>query len=134
VAVPASSGQQTVLVVLGVVFGGFFLIVMIGILAAIAIPQFASTKEKAYVAAMKSDLRNLVTAEERFFADSVTYTPSLSAAQFVPSTGVTVRIVDASRTGWRAIATSSGTTRTCSIFVGGSGQAAGEREGEPRCQ
>ena len=48
-------------------------VVIIGILAAIAIPKFANTKEKAYIAAMKSDLRNLVTAEEAFFADSVRY-------------------------------------------------------------
>ena len=39
-------------------------VVIIGILAAIAIPKFSNTKEKAYMAAMKSDLRNLVTAEE----------------------------------------------------------------------
>ena len=39
-------------------------VVIIGILAAIAIPKFANTKSKAYITAMKSDLRNLVTAEE----------------------------------------------------------------------
>ena len=48
-------------------------VVIIGILAAIAIPKFANTKTKAYTAAMKSDLRNLVTAEESFFADSPRY-------------------------------------------------------------
>jgi type IV pilus assembly protein PilA len=40
-------------------------VVIIGILAAIAIPKFANTKDKAYVAAMKSDLRNLATYEEQ---------------------------------------------------------------------
>ena len=49
-------------------------VVIIGILAAIAIPKFANTKVKAYTAAMKSDLRNLVTAEEAYFADSAHYT------------------------------------------------------------
>src|SRR5215207_365439 len=44
-------------------------VVIIGILAAIAIPKFANTKEKAYYAAMKSDLRNLVTAQEAYFSD-----------------------------------------------------------------
>ena len=39
-------------------------VVIIGILAAIAIPKFANTKEKAYVASMKADLRNLATYEE----------------------------------------------------------------------
>src|SRR3989442_870020 len=49
-------------------------IVIIGILAAIAIPKFSNTKEKAYIASMKADLRNLVTAEEGYFADSTAYT------------------------------------------------------------
>src|SRR5512132_4531439 len=49
-------------------------VVIIGILAAIAIPKFANTKEKAYVTSMKSDLRNLVTAEESYFADYQVYT------------------------------------------------------------
>ena len=48
-------------------------VVIIGILAAIAIPKFASTKSKAYVTSMKSDLRNLATAEEAFFSDSARY-------------------------------------------------------------
>src|SRR5436190_9696715 len=39
-------------------------VVIIGILAAIAIPKFANTNDKAYVAQMKSDLRNLATYEE----------------------------------------------------------------------
>jgi len=49
-------------------------VVIIGILAAIAIPQFASTKEKAFDAAAKSDLRNLMTAEEAYFSDYQLYT------------------------------------------------------------
>src|SRR5260221_1672618 len=53
-------------------------VVIIGILAAIAIPKFANTKAKAYIASMKSDLRNLVTAEEAYFADSVKYSNNTS--------------------------------------------------------
>ena len=49
-------------------------VVIIGILAAIAIPKFASTKEKAYLASMKSDLRNGATIVEGFFADNQIYT------------------------------------------------------------
>ena len=37
-------------------------VVIIGILAAIAIPKFSNTKQQAYLATLKSDLRNLVTA------------------------------------------------------------------------
>ena len=43
-------------------------VVIIGILAAIAIPKFGKTREKAYFSAMKSDLKNLMTAEEQYYA------------------------------------------------------------------
>src|SRR5215208_1595259 len=48
-------------------------VVIIGILAAIAIPKFANTKEKAFVASMKADLKNLVNAQEAYFADNGIY-------------------------------------------------------------
>ena len=54
-------------------------VVIIGILAAIAIPKFANTKEKAVLAGMKSDLRNLVTAQEAYFSDNQTYAPAIGA-------------------------------------------------------
>src|SRR4051794_41854108 len=48
-------------------------VVIIGILAAIAIPKFANTKEKAVVASMKSDLRNLASAQESDWVENRTY-------------------------------------------------------------
>src|SRR3954467_14604327 len=64
-------------------------VVIIGILAAIAIPKFAATKDKAYIASMKSDLRNLITAEEAFLADSMKYTTyDTTLLKFRPTTGV----------------------------------------------
>jgi len=45
-------------------------VVIIGILASIAIPKFANTKDKAYLAQMKSDLRNFATYEEQYSADA----------------------------------------------------------------
>ena len=63
-------------------------VVIIGILAAIGIPKFANSKSKAYVTAMKSDLRNLINAEESFFSDSARYSTSLTSLNFRASTGV----------------------------------------------
>ena len=63
-------------------------VVIIGILAAIAIPKFAKTKEKAYIASMKSDLRNMVTAEEAYFADSVKYSTNVQCANPAPAGSV----------------------------------------------
>src|SRR5258706_5473999 len=80
-------------------------VVIIGILAAIAIPKFANTKEKAYVASMKSDLRNLVTAQEAYFSDNNSAYASSTGAMgtnYRASTGVTVTINSNTATGWTA--------------------------------
>jgi prepilin-type N-terminal cleavage/methylation domain-containing protein len=42
-------------------------VVIIGILAAIALPKFGQTRERAYISAMQSDLRNLQTAQEMLY-------------------------------------------------------------------
>jgi len=111
-------------------------VAIIGILAAIAIPKFGATKDKAYIAAMKSDLRNLVTAEESYFADNVTYTTSLTNMNFTASSGGTVVVGAAVGTGWTATATFNGTAKTCGIYVGTGVTApvTGQNEGEPKCQ
>jgi prepilin-type N-terminal cleavage/methylation domain-containing protein len=76
-------------------------VVIIGILAAIAIPKFATTKDKAKMASIKTDLRNYMTAQEAYFSDNNTtygtdaqlaaapYNFTLSAGNtFKASTGV----------------------------------------------
>ena len=107
-------------------------VVIIGILAAIAIPKFANTKEKAYVASMKSDLRNLVTAQEAYFSDWTTYTSSLTNLNASSSSGVTVTVGTVAGTGWNATSSHNATTKTCSIWLGSASLAAGN-EGEPKC-
>ena len=109
-------------------------VVIIGILAAIAIPKFANTKEKAYIASMKSDLRNLVTAQESYFADNVTYATTTANLQYNSSAGVTVTVAGATGTGWSATASHNATTKTCGIFVGAAtAPISGQNEGEPKC-
>jgi len=48
-------------------------VAIIGILAAIAIPQFASYRQKAYNSAAQSDLKNSKTAMEAYYADYQEY-------------------------------------------------------------
>ena len=48
-------------------------VVIIGILAAIAIPRFSATKGKAFDAAAKTDLRNAMTAQEAYYSDFQLY-------------------------------------------------------------
>jgi prepilin-type N-terminal cleavage/methylation domain-containing protein len=122
-------------------------VVIIGILAAIAIPKFANTKEKAYLATMKADLRNLASAEEGYASDHAgAYIPSTvvtnaaadstKAAGYAPSSGVTVTItLPATLNGWSATAKHVATTKTCGIFVGSapSPNAAVANQSEPAC-
>ena len=58
-------------------------ILIIGILAAIAIPSFLSQKDKAGDASAKSYARNLQTAEETYFTDNNAYTALLSDLQTI---------------------------------------------------
>ena len=129
-------------------------VVIIGILAAIAIPKFANTKEKAILASMKSDLRNLVTAEEGFFSDNQTYSTDPQPSQanaatpggacdgsvaFQASSGNTVVIGDCDAAGWNATVTNSaikGAINTCGIYVGSAASpnaASVVTEGAPAC-
>jgi type IV pilus assembly protein PilA len=49
-------------------------VAIIGILAAIAIPQFSAYRAKAYNSAAQSDLRNFKTQMESDYADNQMYT------------------------------------------------------------
>jgi type IV pilus assembly protein PilA len=73
-------------------------VVIIGILAAIAIPKFAATKDKAKLASVKTDVRNTETAEEAYFSDYATYgtfAQLVTASNFNLSTGNTMTITPA---------------------------------------
>jgi len=110
-------------------------VVIIGILAAIAIPKFANTKGKAYAASMKSDLRNLATAQEAYLSDWITYTGTLTNLNYMTSPGNTIAITAATASGWAATASNNATTETCGIFVGGvTPPIAGQPEGGVKCQ
>ena len=94
-------------------------VVIIGILAAIAIPKFANTKGKAYAASMRSDLRNLATAEEGYYFTHEVYTDDLTSLGFQPSAGVVIAFGEATSTGWSARTTHElSSPRSCAIFVG----------------
>ncbi|MGI8619653.1 MAG: type II secretion system protein [Gemmatimonadaceae bacterium] len=123
-------------------------VVIIGILAAIAIPKFANTKGKAYKATMKGDLRNLATAQEGYAADNAgnyftgtALGPAIIAGTgYAPSTGVTVNTAT-DVNGWWAEARhgSLPAGEWCAIFISNSptGVASGATiavaSGEPKC-
>ncbi len=53
-------------------------IAIIGILAAIAIPQFAAYRKRGYTSQVWSDLRNAGTAQEAYYVDKNAYSDTLS--------------------------------------------------------
>ena len=112
-------------------------VVIIGLLAAIALPKFGYTKEKAYVKSMTSDLRNLATAQESYWADNATYYAGSIPGNIMlnPSLSVSLTITAASTGGWAARATHTGTTVTCALFSGNAAPPAPATvEGNIACQ
>ncbi len=98
-------------------------VVIIGILAAIAIPKFAATKDKAKLASVKTDVRNLMTAQEAYFSDYATYgtyAQLQTASNFSLSSGNTAATA-AAASGFTATITNSTITSTidqCTVQVG----------------
>lgn len=114
-------------------------VVIIGVLAAIAIPKFTGAKHRAYFAGMKSDLRNLATAQEIYHQASGTYYDGpvpLPGVDYRPTTGVTITISDASSTGWAATATQSAMSgKACAVFYGSAAAVPpATTEGEITCR
>jgi type IV pilus assembly protein PilA len=122
-------------------------VVIIGILAAIAIPKFANTKQKAVKASMISDLRNLATAQEAFYADSTKYattygtTLANNTVPFTVSQNNALAISTGSNaSGWAATVTNVGYnvgSSHCGVYVGAAfsgSQTGATAEGVPGCE
>jgi type II secretion system protein G len=98
-------------------------VVIIGILAAIAIPKFAATKDKAKLASIKSDLRNLMNAQEAYFSDNATYgtLAQIQAASNYGLSGGNTGAAAAVITGYTATVTNTSITggfTQCTVQVG----------------
>jgi prepilin-type N-terminal cleavage/methylation domain-containing protein len=98
-------------------------LVVMAILVAITIPRFARSKEKANVAALKSDLRNLATVEENYAADSngVYFSGNGSAQGVVPSQGVVLNATATNGTtpAYSATASHAQSGRSCDLSTQG---------------
>lgn len=98
-------------------------LLVLGILAAIAIARFVDVKEAAYVASMKADLRNFALYEQNYLMDSEgSYFSGDGVAQgFKRTPGVTISAtaVAGPPPSWSAVATHDKTAKTCSIVTDG---------------
>ena len=102
-------------------------VVIIGILAAIAIPKFTAAREKAFVSSMKADLRNLATQQDVYHNNAFLYSNSLATIGMVTSQGVTITINEATGAGWAATATHAALgVEHCGIYQGNAAVAGGD--------
>ena len=94
-------------------------VVVLGVLVAIAIPKFSNTNAKAIDASMKSDLRNLASAQEGYYYTNSVYTTVVPNLNYLSSPGVTITIPEATAGGWSGVATSptAGAIK-CAVFYG----------------
>lgn len=87
----------------------------------------------AYVASLKSDLRNLVTAQEAFFADHVRYAKDVGELSYETTRGNEIRVLQLTADGWYAVAGREESSLEYGIRVGAEGPApfSSAREGQP---
>lgn len=109
---------------------------IMGLLATLALPKLAATRQRATVATMISDLKNLLTAQEGFFISYQDYANGIATTEragpggrgrvgmnLSPGNKIVVRRKTGSRgAGWSATITNRSVTdptrNTCGIFVG----------------
>ena len=123
--------------------------IIVGVLAAIAIPLFARTKQQVEIALMRSDLRVLETAEDAYFADAQGYAtatschypaPAGSALWCVSAGNVLGAITTGTGTqaGWTVSVTNVNVGLSCAMYVGtvtpAAPATARDAEGVPICR
>lgn len=113
------------------------ILVIVGLLAAVAGPQLNLARERTYVGVMRAGLSNFATAEESYFYDHSVYSPRLdlvTARGFETSKDVQLVVNEATSTGWSATASHAGTPRECYLFAGSAAPPGNaHKEGEIAC-
>ena len=97
-------------------------IAIIGILAAIAIPQFSAYRTRAYNGTAMGDAKNGFTASAAYFVDNPTGIPTagnLESYGLTTSTGVTVTVAGASAAAFQVIGTHSSGDKTYTVQESG---------------
>jgi len=110
-------------------------VAIIGFLAMIAIPKLTDLKGRAQVAAMKSDLRNLVTTQENYFAQHLKYATATDlAGVYTVSAGNSMPTITVTGDGWTATISNASAGQLCAVFMGSTPARPASKEGAPACE
>lgn len=91
--------------------------VIVGLLAAIAAVSFEIVTQRAYQATVQADLREVVVKQEVYYELNHTYA-TLAQTGFVPSNGVTLNVTHADNFGFAVTGTHAGLATNCGIYRG----------------
>lgn len=92
--------------------------VIIGVLAGIAYVRVQSSKRKAVVASMTTDLRGVAEEQEAHYVENRTYTTDQVALRTTLSTGNALTIIEATPSGWSGRIDNPSVTTVCYVTVG----------------
>lgn len=113
----SSTGGGVVIAAIACFIGLFFIV---GILAAIAIPQFAAYRNKAYQNILNSELQNFLVAEQTYFAEHNRYSANIKSLNFIPTTqDITIEIIGADENCFEAVAKHNHLADTISVDCNG---------------
>lgn len=94
------------------------IVVIIALLAVIALPRFARTRDKAYRSQMQTALKTLVSTQEAYFDEYLAYADDIINLNYNETPMVTLEIVQTGGNGWSARATHQMTTAECGVYIG----------------
>ena len=111
-------------------------VVIIGILAALAVPKFSRSRSMTYSATIRQDIRTLSVAQEDYFLEKSVYAPDTKYLNFLHSPGVTITINESSFLGWSATGSHPlAYPITCAVYWGPvSPVSPAIEEGQINCQ
>lgn len=114
-------------------------VLIAGVVATVAIPTISERQSRNRTNAMKIDLRDLLAAEQTYYADSSRYVDATTLVRlnrFRSSSGVALPLVSAGAQGWSAIVSyGKGSSTICGIAINTTNPIRrGARDGEPICR
>jgi hypothetical protein len=94
------------------------LVLLLGVVGVVSYRRFTGVRATAYATTVESGLRMLSLAEEGFFGDHDHYSADLDSLSLSATAGVSIRLLEASATGWSAQGAHAKAHRVCALFSG----------------